>query len=146
MRRSSLLLVTVTFGLAAVPFPQAPASASCAAPYLKVGDLLVLHRGSTATIEGRAFTTGGCQDTGACTESFGCESCTQDPPPVPMEDVSLRLVQRDHAWNLGAVDAGSAEDRHLGWVSWTFDLPAGVKRGPAKLVPEHAQPVRVRIQ
>ena len=59
IRQSSLLLITTMLGFAAVPFPQTSASASCAAPYLKVTDRLVLQRGSTVTIEGRAFTEGG---------------------------------------------------------------------------------------
>ena len=81
-----------------------------------------------------------------CTDSLGCDSCTyDDPPPVPMGDVSLRLQQRNRTWDLGVADAGSAENNHLGWVSWTFELPAGVRSGPATLLPEHAQPVRIRV-
>lgn len=134
-------------GFAALPFPQTTAAASCAAPYLKVTDRLVLHRGSTVTIEGRAFTRGGCQDTMTCTESLGCESCTyDDPPPVPMDDVSLRLVQGDRTRTLVVADAQSASDNHLGWVSWTFKVPDETHAGSAKLVPEHSQPVRVRIR
>ena len=133
-------------GVAAAPFPQAPAMASCAAPYLKVPDRLVLQRGSAVTIKGRSFTEGGCQDGMSCTESLGCDSCTcDDPPPVPMDDVSLRLQQRDRTWDLGVADEGSAENNHLGWCHGTIELPAGVTPGPAKLLSEHARPVRIQI-
>lgn len=131
----------------ASPFPQTPASASCAAPYLKVTERLVVQRTSTLTIEGRAFTDGGCQDSMTCTESFGCDACTyDDPPPVPMDSVRLRLAQRDRTWDLGSADAGSSETNQLGWVSWTVELPPGVKPGPATLLPQHAEPVRIRIR
>ena len=78
-----MLLFTALVGLTAVPFPQQPSSASCAAPFLKVPDGFVLHRDSTATIAGRAFAEGGCQDSGGCSESFGCTSCTYHDPPPP---------------------------------------------------------------
>lgn len=130
--------------LAVAPFPKTPAAASCAGPYLKDADRIVLARGATATIEGRSFVDG-CQDSMSC--SVGCDSCEyDDPPPTPMEDVGLQLVQRGRTWDLGAADAGTAEGNRLGWVTWTFDLPADAKPGPAKLVPEQAEPVRIRIR
>lgn len=147
VRRSPLLLVTTLLGLAVLPFPQTPASASCAAPYLKVTERLVLERGATAMIEGRSFADG-CQDSMSCsTGRLGCDSCEyDDPPPTPMDDVELRLVQRDRTWRLGVADAETAEDNHLGWVTWTFELPANAKPGWAKLLPEQAEPVRIRIK
>jgi hypothetical protein len=63
-----------------------------------------------------------------------------------MQRVTLRLVQGDHSWDLASVDAGSADADHLGWVSWTFDLPAGVVPGPAELAPDNAQAVRITIR
>jgi hypothetical protein len=147
VRRSSLVLVTTLLGLAVLPPPQTPASASCAGPYLKDTERLVLQRGSTVTIEGRSFTDGGCQDSMSCSGGLGCGSCEYvDPPPTPMQDVGLRLVQRDRTWDLGVADAKTAESNQLGWVTWTFDLPAGAQPGPAKLVPEHAEPVRIQIR
>jgi hypothetical protein len=147
MRRSTLLLVATLFGLAAAPFPQPPAAASCAAPYLKTTEPLVLERGAIVTIEGRAFTDGGCQDSMSCSTGLGCDSCEyDDPPPTPMEDVRLRLVQRDRTWQLGVADSGAAEDNQLGWVTWTFELPGDARPGPARLIAEHAQPAPIRIR
>lgn len=143
--RTSLLLIATLLGLATMPFPQTPASASCAAPYVNVPDRLVLQRGATVTIRGRAFVNG-CRDHQVCTESLGCESCKYDePPPTAMGDVGLRLAQRGHTWTLGKADAESSEN-HLGWTSWTFVVPNGVKPGPARLLPEHARPMRVLIR
>lgn len=146
MRRSSLLLVSTLLGLAVMPFPQPPASASCAAPYLKDTAGLVLERGATATVEGRSFVRG-CRDSMSCTVGPGCDSCEyEDPPPAPMEDVGLRLVQGDRTWDLDVADARTADDNQAGWVTWTFVLPADAKAGSAKLLPDEAEPVPVRIR
>lgn len=147
MRRSTLLLVATLFGLAATPFPQPPAAASCAAPYLKITEPLVLERGVSVTIEGRAFTDGGCQDSMSCSTGLGCDSCEHDDPPsTPMEDVGLRLVQGDRSWHLDEADSGTAEDDQLGWVTWTFELPSDARPGLARLIAEHAQPAPIRIR
>lgn len=146
MQRTTLLLLAAMLGVASAPFPQPPASASCAAPYLQVTESLVLDRGASEMIEGRAFTEG-CQDSMSCSGVFGCESCEyDDPPAVPLEDVELRLVQRDRSWILDSTDAETAQNNHQGWVTWNFEVPGGADRGPAKLVSDHAQPVRIRIR
>lgn len=146
VRRSLLLLLTPMLGLAVLPFPQTAASAACAAPYLKIIDRLVLEHGATATIEGRSFVDG-CRDSMSCSTGFGCDSCTyDDPPPQPMKDVELRLAQRDRTWSLDVADAQTSDSNHLGWVTWTFDLPADAKPGSAELLPEHTYPVRIRIR
>ena len=98
------------------------------------------------SIEGRAFAEG-CQDTMSCSGGLGCQSCKHDdPPPVPMQDVGLRLVQRDRTWHLGAADAGTADDNHLGWVTWRFQVPSDARPGPATLVAENVEPLRVRVR
>lgn len=146
MQRTPLLLLATMLGFASAPFPQPPASASCAAPYLKATEPLVLERGASVVIEGRAFTDG-CQDSMSCSGAFGCESCEYaDPPPEPFENVNLRLVQRDRSWLLGSTDAETAENNHQGWVTWYFDVPVGADPGPARLVADHAQPIRIRIR
>lgn len=147
MPRTRLLLLLATMlGVASAPFPQPPASASCAGPYLEGTESLVLERGARVVIEGRAFTDG-CQDSMSCSGVLGCDSCEyDDPPPEPFEDVSLRLVQRDRSWLLGSADAATAESNHQGWVTWTFHAPVGAEPGPARLVADHAQPVRIRIR
>jgi hypothetical protein len=140
------LLVTTVLALGVMPIPQTPASASCAAPHLRDADRLILERGATVVIEGRSFVDG-CRDSMTCTEGLGCDSCEfDDPAPVPMEDVALRLAQRGRTWDLGIADAGTAEDNRLGWMTWTFDLPTDARPGPAKLLPEHAEPVRARVR
>jgi hypothetical protein len=146
VKRSWILLVTVLLGLAVAPFPQAPASASCAAPYLEAPARSVLERGVTTTVEGRAFVDG-CQDTMGCTEVLGCSHCEyDDPAPMPLQDVALLLRQGGRTWKLGTTDAETAEHNHLGWVTWSFVLPAGVRPGPAKLLPENGDPLRVRLR
>lgn len=145
VRRRPLLLITTLLGLAALPLPQTPASASCAAPYLKISERLVLERGEAVSLEGRSFADG-CQDNMSCSAGLGCDSCRyDDPPPAPLQDVGLRLVQRDRTWTLAVADAGTAENNRLGWVKWTFEVPADAKPGPAKLLPEHAEAVPIEI-
>lgn len=144
MRRSALVLATSLLALPVAPFPQSPASASCAAPHLENAEGLVLERGATATIEGRAFVHG-CRDSMSC--GPGCSGCEYDDPPErPMEDVRLRLVQQGRSWDLDVADAGTADENHLGWVSWRFQVPAGVRPGRAKLVPDESEPVPVLIR
>ena len=147
MRRSFLLSLAVALSVAAAPFPQISASASCAAPGLVGSGPLVLERHTRVTVDGQGFSHGGCADSGSCTGSFGCQSCTYDETPrSPMKSVHLRLVQRGHSWSLAVADAGSAKDKELGQVSWTFEVPAGVVPGPATLVPDHSQAVRVQVR
>jgi hypothetical protein len=146
MRRSSLLLGSTLLGVVAAPLPHAPARASCAGPYLEDAEHLVLTRGTTAMIEGRAFSSGCSDSIGCSTGILGCQSCTDPPPVEPMEDVELALTQGDRTWRLAVADAGSAEDDRLGWVTWTFEVPSGAKPGPARLVVEYAgRPVGIRI-
>ena len=142
MRPTLPLLLAALTGLALAPYPQAPAIGSCAGPYLKDAEHLVLSRGVTTTVEGRSFVDG-CQDSMSC--GVGCEGCEyDDPPPTPMTDLQLRLRQHGQTWKLDTADADT-EDGRLGWAAWTFDLPAGVRPGRARLLPEGAQPVEVRI-
>ncbi len=146
VKRSWILLVAVLLGLAVAPLPLPPASASCAAPYLEAPRRLALERSETTTVKGRAFVDG-CQDTMHCSAVPGCSHCEYDEPaPEPLRDVALRLRQGDRTWRLGTADAETAENNHLGWVTWTFDIPAGVKPGPAKLLPDVGEPLRVRVR
>lgn len=146
MRRPTLLLAVALLGLAGAPVPQGPASASCTGPYLEEVEDLVLERGGAATIRGRSFVDG-CQDSVGCSTGPGCDSCEyDDPAPRPMDDVRLRLVQHHRTWTLAIADAGSAEEDRLGWVTWTFDVPRGVQPGRARLVPDDASPVPVRVR
>lgn len=145
MGRSLLLLVTTLLGGAMAPFPGLSASASCAGPSLTATGPLVLERGATSTVEGRGFVDG-CQDSMSCS-TVGCDSCEyDDPPPAPMQNLRLRIVQDGRSWNVAVADAGTAEGDQLGQVVWTFELPAGVQPGRARLLPERAAPVPVRIR
>jgi hypothetical protein len=98
------------------------------------------------TVEGRAFADG-CQDSQSCSVMLGCTSCQyDDPPPAPMDDVELWLVQGERRWLLDVADAGTADDNHLGWVTWTFDVPHRAKPGPALLRADRSQPERIVIE
>lgn len=143
MRRTLVFGISM-FALAAASFPNGPAWASCAAPYLKVTDKLVLERGATITIEGRGFAE--CQDIGSCSVGLGCDSCEEPEPAEPSTILQLLLVQGDREWILGTEDAQSAEDDHLGWVRWIIEVPSDARPGRAKLVPDLGQPVRIEIR
>lgn len=146
MHRGFSLLMVSLIGVVVAPFPEVPASASCAGPSLEGAGRLVLHRGGSTSVEGRSFVDG-CRDTMTCSGVMGCQKCTYDEPPErPQEDIRLELRQRGHTWLLATADAGSAEDQRLGWVTWTFELPDEVRPGPAKLLPEGAQPAGVRVR
>jgi hypothetical protein len=141
-----MLLVPTLFALALLPFPQQPATASCAAPYLQVDRGETLERGAQAVVRGRAFVNG-CRDSMGCSEVLGCTSCEyEEPPETPMEDVRLRLLQGGRTWMLGVADAGTAGSGQLGWITWRFDVPSGVEPGRARLVPDGGETVRVGIR
>lgn len=145
MRLSFLLLVAALGGLAVAPFPKTPASASCTGPYFEVAEGLVLERGTTVTVEGRGFAEG-CSDSMGCEVGPGCDDCEYDDPPErPMTEVALVLRQGNRTWELAVDDAGSAADDRLGWTSWTFEVPADVKPGRARLLASPAQPAPVTI-
>lgn len=133
MRRPLLVLLLALLGLAVAPLPSTPAVASCAAPYLDLPRDPTLSRGTSATVEGRAFVDG-CRDTMSCSETLGCGSCEYDAPPErPLRDLTLELVRGTRTWPLGTADAGTEEDGRLGEVSWEFVLPADLPPGPAVL-------------
>lgn len=146
MRRSPLLLAAVLLAAIAAPLPDRPAAASCAAPSLEVAERTVLVRGTSTTVTGDAFADG-CQDSESCTVTFGCSSCEpDDPEPTPDQDVTLLLVQGERTWVLGTADAEGAGSGRLGHIAWTVEVPDDAKAGPARLVAEAAQPVRVRLR
>ena len=141
MRRPSTLLLATLLGLALAPFPQSPASASCAGPHLDVEDGRMLSRSAAVTITGQWFVDG-CQDTMSCGTGLGCDSCEyDDPPPLPYDDVALELRQDGRSWELAVVDADKD-----GSATWTFTVPGDARRGPAQLVPDHGESVRVGIR
>jgi hypothetical protein len=138
MRRSLAALLIALLAGAIAPFPDSPASASCVGPEL-VGKPIVLTHDGDQTVTGRFFHKG-CADGGSC--RLGCGGdCETDDPATPSENVELRITQLGRSWTLGKVDA----DDDAG-TTWTFDLPAGVQPGTARLLPEGASPVDVRIR
>lgn len=140
VKRSWILLPAMLLALAVAPFPQPPARASCAAPYLERPGALV--RGVTTSVEGRAFVDG-CQDSMQCSAVPGCSHCEyDDPAPRPLQDQTLRLRQGDRTWRLGTADAEGAAGR----VTWTFAVPASTRPGRATLLPGAGDPLRVRIR
>ena len=145
MNRRCLLLLVGLLVVVLTPVSSGPASASCAGASFDDVDGLVLVRGEVATVEGSHFVDG-CRDTMTCSGVGGCQSCTYDEPPeVPMQDVALELRQDGRSWRLGTADAGTAGEQRLGQVTWTVELPDGVRPGRARLLAETAQPVKVRV-
>jgi hypothetical protein len=139
--------VLLVAGLAATlaPFPQQPASASCAGPTLSVvgaDDPPVVLPGAEVTVEGRFFVDG-CDDTGG-SNIFGCEEPSE--AVNPMHDVELVIKQRGREWVLGSEDAGSASANQLGEISWTAVIPSGVRPGAARLVASSSETTRIRIR
>lgn len=145
MRRTALLLLLL-LGAASTPVSQSPAAASCAAPSLTVSASLVLERGASVEVEGDSYLDG-CQDAMTCTSTFGCDDCAyDDAPPQPLTDVSLRLEQGARSWPLDSADAQPDGSDEPGRVVWEFDVPRAADPGPATLVSDHAEPVRVRVR
>jgi len=138
---AAALLVTVA------PWPSWQASASCAGPYLKTPGSRaappVLVRGSSNTIEGRAFVDG-CNDTGG-SDAWGCSS-DEGETESPMEDIMLTIRQGQRKWQLGSEDAGNADDNKLGHVSWEVTIPRALKPGRATLATESSEPVPVVVR
>ena len=140
VHRSSALLVAALLAVSVGPLPGSPATASCAGPWLET-EGLTLRAGDVVTVGGRGFDDG-CQDSMGCSETFGCSSCSyDDPPPEPLRDLTVRLVQGGRSWELGTADADSD-----GRVTWSFTVPAGVERGAARLVTDLTEPGRVRVR
>ena len=149
--RSRLLALAVLLGLlAAAPYPQAPAVASCAGPTLEVEDApavpVVVRRGEQVTVTGRGFVDG-CDDTGGGS-AFGCSGDDEREIESPLADIELVLLQGQPTMtqtSLGVADAGSAEDGELGQVTWTFTVPEQQPLGPAVLKTEGSEPLRIRV-
>ena len=143
-RRCSLLLLSLLVVVLA-PFPSEPASASCAGPELEDVDELVLVRGGTVTVRGSGFVDG-CRDSMSC-GSGACSRCEYDEPPEqPRRDVVLEVRQGGRSWRLGTADAGTRKEQRMGQVTWTVDVPDGLRRGRARLVPEGALPFVVQVR
>jgi hypothetical protein len=124
--------------------PVGGAEASCAGPMLQVVEAFgegppTVRTGTTFAVAGRGFVEG-CDDTGGGSV-LGCSS-DDGETETPLEDVALTIRQRGQSWDLGAEDAGTADDDRLGKVSWQVSLPAGVEPGRATLVADGA---RLRI-
>lgn len=139
--------------VAVLPIPTgASASASCASPYLFIdqGDRTAsLAPGSSVSVQGRAFVRG-CDDTGSVSAgAFGCESAERRTPTPPMRDVALVLKQGKSRWELGAEDAGAAQDNKLGHIAWQVTMPADLRPGRAVLIadalPRGRNPLDARL-
>jgi hypothetical protein len=144
MRPATVVLLVVLTSVTLLPIGQQAATASCAAPYLTNAEHLVLHRGDHVEVDGAAFANG-CRDTGSCSVTLGCTRCDYGPEPTAMVDIDLSLQQNGRAWLLGTADAQAARD-DFGAVTWAVEIPSGIKRGGATLVPEGGQPTKVTIR
>ena len=147
-RQTHRRFITLAVALGAISLmPVDTSSASCAAPYLTAdmeGTTLAVRPGQRLSIEGRAFVIG-CDDEGD--GALGCSS--KGESAMPMTDVRLTLVQGAESWELGAADAGSAEDDQLGHVTWEVEIPVGIVPGRRARLwaenPEGGDPAEVRI-
>lgn len=137
MRPLLVALLATLLALTVVPFPQDGASASCAAPTFSK-ERIVLSRAGEQTVRAEGVRDG-CEDGESC--SAGCDDCKVEDPETPRKDVELRIVQMGRSWSLGTVDAD--EDNV---ATWTFDLPAGVEPGPARLSATGIRPVGIRVR
>ncbi len=146
LRGTRLLAQAVVGAAVLAPWPVTTAAASCASPFLYIGDPQA-HRpvavtASRLTVQGRAFARG-CNDTGGA-DVFGCDNTPREVE-APMTGVTLRLQQDGRSWSLGTRDAGTAEEERLGQVTWRVRLPADVAPGRALLVARGAEPLPIRI-
>lgn len=140
MRPALLVLLAALLGLSLTPYTPTPAAASCASPSLGGGPIVLRHHGEQ-TVDGRDFVDG-CQDSMGCSAAPGCHSCEyDDPAPQPSTDVRLRLRQAHRTWRLGTADADDS-----GRVTWSFELPVGIRPGRARLLADGAGPMEVRIR
>ena len=137
MRPLLVALLATLLGLTIVPFPEDGASASCAAPTFS-DERIVLVRGGEQTVEAEGLSDG-CEDSESC--AVGCDDCQVDDPADPQRDVELRIIQMGRSWTLGTVDA---DDDHV--ATWTFELPAGLEPGKARLAATGIRPVEVRVR
>lgn len=140
-------LVLLAMTLTTLSLVPAGASASCAAPDLRVGgswEGVVLVPGQAVVVEGRAFVEG-CDDTGGG-DAFGC-SRAEEEREVPYADVLLELRQGSRVWELDAEDA-STTPGSVGRVEWDVTVPEGVRPGEARLVataPRLGEPAVLRV-
>jgi hypothetical protein len=149
-----MVLLAALAGLAVVPYPSSPASASCVAPWLSfdgeypAADARVpLVRGEEVTVVGRGFREG-CNDTGSSSGVFGCSGEDMGEEETPLQDVELFLVQQRPTLlqvSVGVEDAGTADEGRLGWVTWTFTVPETMRLGGARFSSEGAENLEVRI-
>ena len=142
--RFVVLLTLLTVGLvpATTATTSAPAAADCAAPQLDLEPGARLPRAGEVTVAGRFFKDG-CNDVGSCHGVLGCQRCDYGPAAEPLAGLTLQLQQRGRTWDVATADATG----ELGEVTWTFDVPAEARRGPARLTVDgaYAGPARVRI-
>ena len=143
------------------PLPGDGAAASCSAPYLRVvggpgspdsqdtpggifDSVATVVAGSTVSVEGRAFAVG-CNDGGSST-AWGCE--TSEPEVErPMKNVELRIRQGAEERVVGAAtDAGTATQDRLGQLVWTVRVPGDLKPGPAMLVADGSDPLKITVR
>lgn len=151
MRPTFAATLTGLLGLSLAPYPSLSASASCAAPMLFIEghqhdhQPLDLHPGEEVTVSGRGFVDG-CDDVGEGSSAFGCSG--EDASEKPLEDVELVALQgrsMPNRTSLATADAGSADGDRLGWISWSFTVPASLEPGAAVLKTVGSEPLRVRI-
>lgn len=140
-RRGPALATFIAAVAVLAPWPQGAASASCAAPTLRVDAQAqpVVARGVAVTVHGRYFVNG-CNDTGTGSGS-GCSGRPKPEPVTPRKEVALSIRQGARTWALGTADA----DRQ-GRVTWIITTPADLRPGQAVLLADSADQLRVLVR
>lgn len=106
-RRRGWLGLVVALSIVAGPWPGAPASASCVAPYLKVTGDLGLGPGSELVVKGWRLRTAA---TTLAAPAFGCS--VDEPESGPLNVVTLHLRQGGIEWDLRHHEVDNAFDGH----------------------------------
>ncbi len=121
-----------------MPFPEVGASAGSVGPEFVEKRIVLTHDGEQ-TVRAK-WLHDGCDDTGTCSTT-GCDDCEMADEERPSENVGLRITQMGRSWLLGTVDADADYN-----ATWTFELPAQVHPGKARLLgtglPPRAIPIR----
>ena len=138
MRPLLVALLATLLGLTLVPFPEKGASASCAGPMFVDEKIVLTHEGEQ-TVRAK-WLHDGCNDTGSCSTT-GCDECEMADEERPSQNVGLRITQMGHTWLLGTVDADEDYD-----ATWTFELPAQVHPGKARLLATGIPPMVITVR
>lgn len=111
---------------------------------LHIGDAdrPVVERGTRLVVEGDFFLDG-CDDAVGVSDGTGCSGPQVHRETVaPLKHITLAIRQSGRVWQLATADAAT----EAGSVTWTVTIPRALKPGPAVLVANPAQRLRVVVR